>query len=287
MALVNLNQVLPPARKAGYAVGAFNAISMDMALAIIDAAEAVRSPVIVNIAELHFPYFNLEKTIPLIIQTAQQSSVPVVLHLDHGRSFEILKMAIGLGFTSVMIDASDLSFMQNLALTKQCVEYCKIRDISIEAELGAVGGSAESEVQKQDIDKSLFTDVKQAEQFISETGIDALAVAIGNCHGVYKKDPNLDFDLLKKLNRISSVPLVLHGGSGINDQDFKKAITLGISKINFYTGIAQAALSSLAYILKDNYTNHHVFPILLEKIKASITKTVQRQFVLFGSTDHA
>lgn len=280
MGLVDLKTVLQPAYKGKYAIGAFNVISVDFLEAIINAAEAKKTPVILNTAEVHMQYLDLELIAAAIKEAANRTKLDVVWHLDHGLSFESVARAIRSGFSSVMFDGSHLSFEENIRQTKEIVKMSHAAGVTVEAELGAVGGSEEGGLISN-ANKALYTNIEQARIFVEETKIDALAVAIGSSHGKYKGDPILDFDLLSKLKDITGIPLVLHGGSGISTEGFHKAIDLGISKINFYTGMSQVALKTLKQELDKESIGYNDFPEMMTKVKQSVQGIVEEQIEIF------
>ena len=282
MALVNLKTVLNHAHKNRYAVGAFNIAGFEFLQSIRNAAERNNSPVIFNIAQVHFPYVDLDDFIPSVISILSNAKVPCVLNLDHGLDFEAVARCVRKGFTSVMIDGSKLDYEDNINQTKEIVKLCRSLDISVEAELGAVGGDEGGGIEAT-VDENLYTDPSQAKDFVKRTGIDALAVAIGNAHGKYKGIPKLDFKRLNAINEEAGVPLVLHGGSGISDDDFRKAIGLGIAKINFFTGMSQTALDTMSNALLNTSGTYNDYILIKEQIKDSIADTVEEQMNIFGS----
>jgi len=282
MALVNLKTILAHASENGYAVGAFNVINDIFLEGIIEAAEATQSPVILNIAEVHLPYVTLENICPTIIRLAEKSNVPVCLNFDHGLTMDNIKRAIDNGFTSIMFDGSHYDLKENIERTKQVVELCHPKNISVEAELGAVGGDEGGKLLGS-ADPSKYTDLNQAVEFVRATNVDALAVAIGNSHGKYKGEPDLDFERLSILNKTLNIPLVLHGGSGISDDDFRKGIQLGIAKINYFTGMSEAALRSVENFMKEDLGNYNNFLLLMEQVKMSVKADVENQMRIFGS----
>ena len=283
MSLVSLKTILDHAFEKHYAVGAFNVINLDFLEAIIAAAEARRSPVILNIAEVHFKYVKLENICPAIRAVAGRSDVPITLNLDHGESFEAVIRAVRNGFTSIMFDGSKLSYEENIRQTAEVVKICHAAGISVEAELGAVGG-AEGGALEGSADPKFFTDPGQAADFVRRTGIDALAVAIGNAHGKYKGTPMLDFTRLERIRASAGIPLVLHGGSGISDDDFRRAVSLGIAKINFYTGMSQAALDATTEALKSTGKSYNDYPEVLRTVKENVARVVSGQMDVFGSS---
>jgi len=283
MALVNLKEILAHAYENKYAVGAFNVINDTFLEGIIEAAEEKESPVILNIAEVHLPYVNLENICPSIIRMAEKSHVPVCLNFDHGLTLENIKRAIDNGFTSIMFDGSHYDLDENIEKTKMVVELCHPQGISVEAELGAVGGDEGGKLVGS-ADPRKYTDLNQAADFVQATNVDALAVAIGNSHGKYKGEPDLDFDRLSILNKTLNLPLVLHGGSGISDDDFRKSIQMGIAKINYFTGMSEAALRSVENFIKMELSNYNNFLLLMEQVKLSVKADVENQMEIFGSS---
>lgn len=250
VALVNMSTMLEHASKHRYAVGCFNMVDVNSLEAIVSGAVSLNSPVIIAVAEIHFPYVDIEKMSSVITSLADKVPTPVALHLDHGQSLDAIMKAIRCGFTSVMYDGSELPLGENIARTEEIVRFAKAAGVTVEAELGHVGG-AEGQ-SEQDDDTSLFTDPDEAVIFVRETRVDALAVAVGSAHGVYKRAPRLDFERLHIIKELTGKPLVLHGGSGISDQDFRRAISCGINKINVYTELSQEANRSIKRALAEN-----------------------------------
>jgi len=244
--LVNMNDVLRPAKENHYAVGLFNAVNLELARGIINAAESSRSPVIMGTAEVLLPYGPLEEVSYYLIPMAKKASVPVVVHLDHGLSYDTCIKALKLGFSSIMYDCSTDSYEENVRKVKEMAEIAHSYGATIEGELGHVGdneGSAEGSDHLEDPSK-YFTDPKLAKDFVEKTGVDALAIAVGNAHGAYKLPPKLDFERIRTIAKAVDVPLVLHGGSGLTDNDFRVAIKEGISKVNIFTDINVAAVEA-------------------------------------------
>ena len=244
--LVTLNDVLLPAKKNKYAVGLFNAVNMELARGIISAAEATQSPVIMGTAEVLFPYGPLEEVSYYLIPMAKKAKVPVVIHLDHGLKKETCLKALELGFTSIMYDCSTDDYDTNVKKVREMAEIAHSFGATIEGELGHVGdneGSAEGSSHLADPSK-FFTDPKMAKDYVEKTKVDALAIAVGNAHGAYKLPPKLDFERIRTIAKSVDVPLVLHGGSGLTDDDFRTAIKEGISKVNIFTDINIAAVKA-------------------------------------------
>ncbi|MEE0419322.1 MAG: class II fructose-bisphosphate aldolase [Lachnospiraceae bacterium] len=255
MAVVTLKEILRDARRKRYGVGMFNTINLEMARAIIGIAQEERSPVIIGFAQAHLPYANLEDIAPIMVKFAREASVPVAIHFDHGMTFEYIMKAIHYGFTSVMFDGSTLDYEENIRQTKEIVKVAHALGVSVEAELGHVGGA---EGGGDDGHEEMYTRVEQAKDFTSRTGIDALAVAIGTAHGEYKVKPVLDINRLREIRNAVDVPLVLHGGSGLSDLDFRNCIANGISKVNIFTDMSKAAVKAIDGTLYGNESKINV-----------------------------
>ena len=249
MALVTTKQLLLDAQKGGYAVGAFNVENMEMVQAVVAAAEELRSPVIMQTTPSTVKYANLNYFYENVKVAAQESSVPVVIHLDHGNSFELAMQAYRTGYTSIMIDGSHEGFEDNIALTSAVVKACHPGEVPIEAELGKVGGK-EDDLDGREGDP--YTNPQEAAEFVERTGIDSLAVAIGTAHGVYKGVPKLDFSRLSEIRKAVSIPLVLHGTSGVPDEDVAECIKRGICKVNYATDLRIAFTKGINQVLKEN-----------------------------------
>lgn len=249
MALVTTKQLLLDAQKGGYAVGAFNVENMEMVQAVVAAAEELRSPVIMQTTPSTVKYANLNYFYENVKVAAQESSVPVVIHLDHGNSFELAMQAYRTGYTSIMIDGSHEGFEDNIALTSAVVKACHPGEVPIEAELGKVGGK-EDDLDGGEGDP--YTNPQEAAEFVERTGIDSLAVAIGTAHGVYKGVPKLDFSRLSEIRKTVSIPLVLHGTSGVPDEDVAECIKRGICKVNYATDLRIAFTKGINQVLKEN-----------------------------------
>ena len=274
--LVSLKEILRDAYAGGYAVGAFNCLSVENVLGAVQAAEELRSPIILQVAEVQFPYAPLELMAPQFLQVAKAASVPVAMHLDHGQSFETCARAIRLGFGSVMIDGSGYSFEENVRLTGEVCRMAKAFGVDVEAELGKVGDAGTDTAD-------VFTDVDEAARYVELTGIDALAVAIGNLHGKYVATPRLNIRRLVEIRQRVDMPLVLHGGSGTSDEDFKSCIHNGISKINVATaiqlGVTDRVRQYLATASQPNY-------IEMKQVMVEASKdVVKAHMMLFESNN--
>ena len=229
--LVNMRDLLKDAQNGNYAVGSFSVANMEMVLGVLKAAEELNAPVILQIAEVRLKQSPLELIGPLMVAAAENAKTPVAVHFDHGKTEEKIGLALELGFTSVMFDGSHLPLDENIAQTKKIMAMAQEYDAAVEAEIGCVGGSEDG---SEDIAINC-TKPDDAVRFVNETGVDALAIAIGNAHGNYKSTPKLRFDILEKCAELVDTPLVLHGGTGISPEDFVKCSKTGIKKINIAT----------------------------------------------------
>jgi len=280
MGLVNTVDILEHAEKYSYAVGAFNVVNLDFLNGILEAAEAMKSPVIINIAQVHFPYVNIEQITPAVKYMAENVCIPVVLNLDHGITLEAVVRALRCGFSAIMYDASKKPIDQNIEETRLVVKMAHSVGVSVEAELGQVGGAEEGKKSAK-AKREFFTDPDDAERFVNETGIDALAVSVGNVHGFYEGEPELDFELIKELKNCTGIPLVLHGGSGISDDDFRHAVKLGIRKINYFTEMSKLATDRIRELLKSS--DDYFIQDLLKEAKEKIKEVVRERILVFGS----
>ena len=274
--LANLNDVLKPARKNGYAVGLFNTCSLEFAKGVIAAAEETGSPVIIGTAEVLLDLASLEEVADMLIPMAERASVPVVVHLDHGLTAECCKKALKLGFSSIMYDCSTDPYEENIRKVAEMAQLAHSYGASIEAELGHVGNNPSS-IEGEESDPSAFyTEPEQALDYVTRTGVDALAIAVGTAHGAYKLPPKLDFGRIREIAGTIDTSLVLHGGSGLSDEDFGKAIDEGISKVNIFTDINLAA----AKAAHDNYEKGEVLltdlqPRMVEAVKQATMKKMR------------
>lgn len=276
--LVNMNEVLLPAKNHKYAVGLFNAVNLELARGIIAAAEQTGSPVIMGTAEVLFPYGPLEEVSYYLLPMAKKAKVPVVIHLDHGLKKETCLKALELGFTSIMYDCSTDSYEENVRKVKEMADIAHSYGATIEGELGHVGdneGSAEGNSHFTE-PSVFFTDPKMAKDYVEKTGVDALAIAVGNAHGAYKLPPKLDFERIRTIAQAVDVPLVLHGGSGLTDNDFRQAIQEGISKVNIFTDInVAAAKAALDQFTDVNKGMIDLIPAQVEAVKQETIKKMQ------------
>ena len=249
MSLVTTKELLLDAQKNGYAVGAFNVENMEMVQAVVAAAEELKSPVIMQTTPSTIKYASPEMFYANVAAAANNASVPVVMHLDHGSSFELAVHAFRAGYTSIMIDGSHSVFEENIAITKSVVDVCHAGNVPVEAELGKVGGK---EDDLDGGDDNPYTDPQEAKEFVERTGVDSLAVGIGTAHGVYKGTPKLDVERLSEIREVVSIPLVLHGTSGVPDEAVKECIRRGICKVNYATDLRIAFSNGVKEYLAAN-----------------------------------
>ncbi len=259
--LVTLKEILKIAEERKIAIGSFNASSMTNAEAIIDAAEKLNQPVILMHAQVHeeMGLCKMEDIAPVMLHFAKKATVPVCVHLDHGTDLDYVARGLELGFTSVMYDGSTLSEKENTENTKKAVEMAKKYGASVEAEIGSMGAREGGGAG----DESIYTDPDTAVKFVNETKIDALACAFGTAHGFYKDAPKLDFERLSKINSMINVPIVMHGGSGVSEEDYKEVIARGVRKVNYYTYMAKAGADAVS---NKQYSQFH--DVLLDAKKA-------------------
>lgn len=277
--LVNLNEVLKKAQNEKYAVGLFNATDTDMLQAVIEAAEESNSPVILGTAEVLLPYGELKLIAPSVIAAAKRAEVPVVVHYDHGLTFDRCIEALKLGFSSIMFDGSAKPYEQNIAETREMVKIAHAFGATVEGEIGHVGEAAKEDNLLTD----MYTTPEEAKAYLDATGVDALAVAIGSAHGVYKKKPMLNIERLKEISGAVNVPLVLHGGSGLSDDDFKNTIRNGIAKVNIFTDLCLAGERAMKDGEEKKLGYLETRNLKVEYIK----EAVKHKMALFGSVNKA
>lgn len=254
--LVNLEYVLKIAEEKNCAIGSFNTPNLENMIAVISAAEELNVPVIIMHAQCHEEYAPLDIVGPIMLLMAKRAKVPVCVHLDHCEDLNYLKRAIDIGFTSVMIDASSLPYDENVKMTKEAVCLAHPKNISVEAEIGVLGGR-EAGNKKPLTKEEMYTDPDLAKKFVDDTNIDALACSFGTAHGIYKVKPELDFDRIKRINKLCNLPLVMHGGSGVSSEDYVKAIKCGVRKINYYSYMSREGVYAAREILKKDITFYH------------------------------
>lgn len=273
--LANLNDVLFDAQKNHYAVGLFNTTDTDMLQAAVEAAEETRSPIIFGTAEVLLPYGELSLIAPSVVAAAKRASVPVVVHYDHGLTFERCMEALKLGFTSIMFDGSTGDYEDNVSKTREIVRIAHAFGATVEGEIGHVGEASKNDEEEE----NLYTTKEEAVKYVDDTGVDALAVSIGTAHGAYKKKPKLDLTRLREIRTALDTPLVLHGGSGLSDDDFRNAIAGGIAKMNIFTDLCLAGERGMRQTLDEGKDYLTVRNEKVRSIKASIIKKLR----LFGS----
>ncbi len=283
--IVTSKELYAKAKQGGYAVGAFNVSTPEAIRGILEAATELNAPVVIETSEKEKDFMGARVVADIVRDLADGLNIPVAIHLDHGKNLETVKDAIAAGYSSVHIDASTLPYEENLALTKSVVEYAHSKGITVEGELGHVGGGSEKHSETAVMEKSTYTDPEKAAEFVAATGIDVLASSIGNIHGIYENEPELDFERLEKIGEIG-VPLSLHGGSGIPEEQIKKAISLGITKINVNTELRAAYTETLREELSENPEEIVPYKYLPEEIEA-IKEVVKKKIVMFGSADRA
>jgi ketose-bisphosphate aldolase len=278
MALVSMREMLERADAGGYGVGNFDVFNLELLKGVMDAQKALRAPIILAYGPPFEVYSPIRHFAKLMRSYAEETDLPVVIHLDHANTFEQVKQAVEAGFNSVMIDASALSFEENIQRTREVVAYCRPLGIPVEAELGHVGDEGMS-----DLSNYGFTDPSLAAEYVSRTEIDALAVAIGNAHGVYQRKPEIRYEVLDAVRKAVGVPLVLHGASGIPDEDIRRCTESGITKINIHTELLLSAMESFC---QDIEAGSNYYTISENHVKAVKART-EEKIRLFGSQGKA
>ena len=270
--LVNLNEILSDARKRNYGVGLFNTTDTDMLEAVLSAAEELRAPVIIGTAEVLLPAGELKLIAPSILAAAKRATVPVVVHYDHGLTFERCMEALGLGFSSVMFDGSAGDYEKNIADTREIVRIAHAFGATVEGEIGHVGEANAND----NVATDLYTKVEEAKDYAERTGVDALAIAFGTAHGIYKTKPVLNMDIITKVREYTDLPLVMHGGSGVSEEGFKKSIESGIRKINYYSYMSKAGYLAAKEVIESGKTNylHDVEYAAMQAMKDDVKKAI-------------
>lgn len=281
---VSTKEILQEADSHRYAVGAFNINNMEIIQAISDAAQELHSPVILQASQGAIKYAGIDYIASLGKLVADKYSIPIALHLDHGTDFNEIIKCIRKGFTSVMIDASKYSLDENIRRTKEIVRIAHSVGVSVEAELGKIGGTEEQIVVSDA--EATYTDPEEAKIFVEETGIDSLAIAVGTAHGIYKGVPKIDFDRIKEIDQRVQVPLVLHGSSGVDYESLKKAVEMGICKINIDTDIRATFAKAVQEFVKDNPKEIDPRKIL-GPARDAMKEIVKEKIQVFGSNGKA
>ena len=279
--LVNMRDLLKDAQKGNYAVGSFSVANMEMVLGVLKAAEELNAPVILQIAEVRLKQSPLELIGPLMVAAAKNAKTPVAVHFDHGKTKEKINQALELGFTSVMFDGSHLPLEENISQTLDIIKAAREYGAAVEAEIGCVGGSEDG---SEDIAINC-TKPEDAVRFAEETGVDALAIAIGNAHGNYKSTPKLRFDILEECARLVSAPLVLHGGTGISPEDFVKCSKTGIKKINIATATFDSVENSVRTCYNENKIKGY-YDLQAAEVDGAY-ENAKRHILIFGTDNKA
>ena len=256
--LATLNDIFKMAEEKKIAIGAFNVVNFENILAVLDTAEKLNMPTILAFAQTHEEnkVMDLDTIGPVMVLMAKQAKVPVVVHLDHGINLDYIEKSLKMGFTSIMFDGSALPYDENVEMTKKAVEIAHKYNVSIEAEIGKMAGitlNNEGITENRKSDRSNYTDPAEAKDFVEKTGVDCLACSFGTVHGEYFSEPNLDFDLVKELSDATGVPIVMHGGSGVNHEDYKKVIANGVRKINYFTYMDKAGGEGASAVCPTKY----------------------------------
>ena len=283
MPLVHMKDMLHHAYQNGYAVGSFDLVSLDFLDAIMAAAESVRAPVILSLAESHLEHFDFELLMSAVEAAAQRANVPVAIQLDHGAGLDSAVKGIRLGCNGVMVDASHLPLGENLDTTCAVVEMAHACGVPVEGELGYVP-SVEGKDAERHSGALSYTTLAEAKGFVARTGVDFLAVSIGTVHGRMKDKPKLDWTRLKEINAALGIPLVIHGGTGLTDEQFRKLITLGVAKINYYTALSDLAGDSIRIAAKSGAKG---YTALLAGVRAAVSAEVERCMRVWGSAGRA
>jgi fructose-bisphosphate aldolase class II len=284
MPLVSMNEFLPKAKANKFAVGQFNMNNLEFAQAIMEAAIEEKSPFIYGVSEGALKYMGIEFTVAMAEAAAKKSGLPIALHLDHGSSFEVAMKCIRAGFSSVMFDGSHYTLEENIRLTKEVVKAARAMGVSVEGELGTIGG-VEDDLSVDEADASLAKP-EEAIRFYEETGVDCLAIAVGTAHGMYAGEPNIHFDIIEQVAAAIPVPVVLHGGSGVPDEAIRKAVLSGVGKINVNTENQVACTEAIREVLSKDAKVFDPRKYLTPARKAMI-EVVKSKIQLFGSSNQA
>ena len=288
--LVTLKEILEIAEKKNIAIGSFNASGLEAIEAELAAAEELNLPVVIQFAQCHEPWIPLATIGPIMVEMAKKSSVPVCVHLDHGETLDYLETALEIGFTGIMYDGSTLTYEENLANTKKAVEMAKKYGASVEAELGSMGkretGAGDTGAGTDD-DTKIYTDPDLAARFVEETGIDALACSFGTTHGIYLTEPKLDFNVVKNVRaKCNSIPVVMHGGSGVSTEDYHKAVEAGVRKINYFTYMDKSGGNAAAEYIKGLKDGEPIFfSSIFMAARAAMKDNVKGAMKVFARID--
>lgn len=270
--LVNLEKILQIAEDNQYAIAAFNTPTFENMVAALNVAEKLQVPVILQHAEVHESIISLDKIGPTLVTLAERASVPICVHIDHGASMEFIQKGLDMGFTSVMYDGSTLPYEENVANSKKVVALAKTYGASVEAELGVMIADEDEDKQQTEGNPDLFTDPALAEDFVAKTGITALAAVFGTVHGFYTEEPNLDYDRIRQIHDKTNIPVVMHGGSGLSETEYRQAIQSGVRKINYYSYSAKAALDATTDLIKNGH------PKLFDEVVVSAIDAIEADY---------
>lgn len=284
MPLVHMADMLQHAYENHYAIGAFDVVSLDFISGVMAAAEEKHAPVIISLAESHFEHFDFELLMAAVVRSAERSGIPVAIHLDHGESLESAVRAVNQGCTGIMVDASSRPLDENIAITKAVVDMAHACGIPVEGELGYVPGVEGEDAERHPGD-ILYTSVDAARRYIDETGADFLAVSIGTVHGRMKGEPKLDIERLAEINKALGLPLVIHGGTGLSEDQFRHLIDNGVTKINYYTALADAAGQRIKGNLESETNGNYTSRLL--GVSEAIQQEASRCIDIWGSTGRA
>lgn len=287
--LATLNEVMKIAEEKKIAIGSFNTPNLEGLQAVIEAAEELDLPVIIQFAQCHEPWIPLKTIGPIMVEAAKKATVPVCVHLDHGETLAYLQEALDIGFTAIMYDGSVLPYEENLANTKKAVEMAAKTGASVEAELGSMGKreSGAGDGTGAEDETKIYTDPEQAAVFVKETGIDALACSFGTTHGIYLTEPRLDFDVVKKVREnTGNIPVVMHGGSGVGAQDYHKAVDAGVRKINYFTYMDKSGGNAVKEYLDSIDENEPIFfSSIVEAGRKAMKENVKSAMQLFAKIE--
>ena len=285
--LVNLKEIMKIAEEKQIAVGSFNTPNLESLMAVIGAAEELDVPVIVQFAQCHEPWIPLSVIGPIMVEHAKKASVPVCVHLDHGETLEYLQQALALGFTGIMYDGSVYPYEENLENTQKAVEMASHYNCGVEAELGSMGkreSGAGDEGAGTDDDTKIYTDPELAKQFVSDTGINALACSFGTTHGIYLSEPKLDFDVVRNVReKTGGIPVVMHGGSGVSREDFQTSILAGVRKVNYFTYMDKSGGTAAAeYLASLKSDEPKFFSSVIAKAQEAMKENVKEAMKIFA-----
>lgn len=287
--LETLNGIMHIAEERKIAIGSFNTPNLESLLSVIEAAEELQLPVIIQFAQCHEPWIPLSVIGPIMVEKARKATVPVCVHLDHGETLEYLQQALDLGFTAIMYDGSVLPYEENLSNTKKAVEMAAKTGASVEAELGSMGRreSGTGDESGAEDETKIYTDPVQAGIFVKETGIDALACSFGTTHGIYLTEPKLDFDVVRGVrSQTGNIPVVMHGGSGVSREDYRKAVEAGVRKVNYFTYMDKSGGAAAEKYLGTLKAGEPVFfSSIVEAARAAMKENVKTAMKMFALMD--